>query len=103
MLRSREVTRKYLMYGVSAFVVGVGIEVLVRRVADGLLSGVGPLDIAMTVSAAVLRFARKYRGLPGLDDLGMMKIREEMSPSDFNDRYKVPIALRNPGERKAQP
>jgi hypothetical protein len=96
-----EIKKRRLAYALPGMVIGFGAIVL-----TALLTGVSNwiLDAAMAGLGgyeAATGLGERFRGLPTLNDLALVRLREGMSPLDLKSDDRVPVTLKTDKEVKA--
>jgi len=99
MRTSKAISRKRLKYAIPSFVVGLGLAALIRWLLGGGFAALEALDFGLLAAAIALWMGEKFQGLPTDDDIGFLRLREEMSPLDLKSENEVPLTLKSPHER----
>jgi hypothetical protein len=103
MMRSKEIKRKRLLYAIPGFALGIGLIALITLVFDEGKFGVTKLIMGgLLGSGCALRIGEKFRGLPSGEGLEIIRIREEMAPSDLKPEHAIPKALKTETEKSLQ-
>lgn len=102
MKRSQEISRKRILYAIPGFVLGFGIALLVRRFLEPQLFFTEFFMIGLAGAVLTMRFGEKFRALPSAKGIEIMRMREEMAPTDFKTGHAIPKALRTETEKKIQ-
>jgi hypothetical protein len=78
MRHSTAIKRRRFLISVPAFIVGAGVDLLIRWLVSGSFMFVEAVACGLAVAAVALVFAEKKHGLPTVDDLHAARRDEEM-------------------------
>lgn len=98
-----EIRKRRLAYSITGFAIGIAAVALPawlmgepHWIFDAVMGSVAGDE-------AVLGFGERFLGLSTLSDLGLARIREEMSPLDLKPDDRVPATLKTAKEVKTKP
>ena len=97
-----EIRKRRLAYSIPGIAIGIAAVGLTawftggpNWVFDAVMGGLGGYELG-------IGFGERFRGLPTLHDLAVVRLREEMSPLDLKAEDRVPVTLKTAKEVKAK-
>ena len=98
----KQIRRTRAIYGTSFFAIGFGFTLLAIWIWGFEITVLDAVVAGMALAGVGLLLAEKCHSLPKVDDLPILYLRDEMAPSDFSDKDRIPITLMTKAEREKQ-
>jgi hypothetical protein len=89
------IKQRRLFYAIPAFIVGFGIDTLVRWMISDSFMLVEAFSAGCASAALALVFGEMQRGLPTVDDLHTARLKEEAAPLGLADSHSIGKEISN--------